>query len=88
MARTLTVLVNSRIQCSVTNYGFPDGTVVKSPPADAGDPRDMDSIPELGRSSEVGNGNPLQYCLENFIDRKEPGKLQSMMLTIVTIMHI
>ena len=88
MARTLTVLVNSRIQCSVINYGFPDGTVVKSPPADAGDPRDMDSIPELGRSSEVGNGNPLQYCLENFIDRKEPGKLQSMMLTIVTIMHI
>ena len=49
--------------------GFPGGTVVKNPPADAGDPRDMDSTPGLGRSSEVGNGNPLQYCLKNFIDR-------------------
>ena len=49
--------------------GFPGGTVVKNPPADAGDPRDIDSTPGLGRSSEVGNGNPLQYCLENFIDR-------------------
>ena len=27
-------------------------------------------IPELGRSTGEGNGNPLQYsCLENFIDR-------------------
>ena len=30
----------------------------------------MGSIPELGRSPGVGNGNPLQYsCLENFINR-------------------
>ena len=49
--------------------GFPGGRVVNNPPANAGDPRDMDSIPGLGRSSEVGNGNPLQYCLENLIDR-------------------
>ena len=49
--------------------GFPGGTVVKNPLADAGDPRDMDSIPGLGRPSEVGNGNPLQDCLENVIDR-------------------
>ena len=56
--------------------GFPGGTVVKNPPADAGDPRDMDSTPGLGRSSEVGNGNPLQYCLENAIDR-DLDKLQS-----------
>ena len=48
---------------------FPGGRVVNNPPANAGDPRDVDSIPGLGRSSEVGNGNPLQYCLENFIDR-------------------
>ena len=31
---------------------------------DTGDERGRDSIPELGRSSGVGNGNPLQYsCL-------------------------
>ena len=40
--------------------------VVKNPPANAGDIRDVDSIPESGRSSRGGNGNPLQYsCLEN-----------------------
>ena len=41
--------------------------VVKNPPANAGDPRDMGSIPGLGRSPGVGNGNTLQYsCLEKF----------------------
>ena len=50
--------------------GFPCGTIVKNLPANAGDARDMGSIPESGRSPGVGNGNPLQYsCLENFMDR-------------------
>ena len=32
----------------------------------AGDTRDLGSIPGLGRSPGVGNGNPLQYsCLGN-----------------------
>ena len=45
-------------------------TVVKDPPANAGDVRDMDSIPRLGRSPRGGNGNPLQYFwLENPMDR-------------------
>ena len=35
--------------------------VVKSLPANAGDIRDVGSIPGLGRSLGVGNGNPLQY---------------------------
>ena len=36
-------------------------------------------IPDLGRSPGEGNGNPLQYsCLENPMDRGEPGGLQSM----------
>ena len=35
--------------------------VVKNPPANAGDKRDMGSIPGLGRSFGEGNGNPLQY---------------------------
>jgi len=43
--------------------------VVKNPPANEGDPRNMGSIPELGRSSGEGNGNPPQYsCLENPMD--------------------
>ena len=46
---------------------FPDGTVVKNLPANAGD---MGSIPGLGRSPEGGTGNPLQYsCQENPMDR-------------------
>ena len=44
--------------------------VVKNPPANAGDIRDVGSIPGSGRSPGGGNGNPLQYsCLENPMDR-------------------
>ena len=44
--------------------------MVKNPPANGGDTGDAGSIPELGRSPGVGNGNPLQYsCLENSMDR-------------------
>ena len=44
---------------------------VKSLPSNAGDTRDMGSIPGSGRSPGVGNGNPPQYsCLENFMDRE------------------
>ena len=35
--------------------------MVKNLPANAGDTRDAGSIPWLGRSPGVGNGNPLQY---------------------------
>ena len=49
--------------------GFP-GNEVKNLPANAGDRRDVCSIPELGRSLGGGHGNPLQYsCLENPMDR-------------------
>ena len=48
--------------------GFPDGSVVKYLPANAGD---MGLIPGLGRSVGGGNGNPLQYsCLGNPMDRE------------------
>ena len=44
--------------------------MVKNLPANAGDVRDLGSIPGLGRSLGVGNGNPLQYsCLGNPKDR-------------------
>ena len=47
-----------------------EARIVKNPSANAGDARDMDSISGLGRSPEVGNGNPLQYaCLENSMGR-------------------
>ena len=49
---------------------FPGGTVVKNPPANAGDTGDMALIPGLGRSPGEGNGNALQYsCLGTPIDR-------------------
>ena len=50
-----------------SSMGFPGGSVVKNPPANAGD---MGSISRSGRSPGEGNGNPLQhFCLGNPIDR-------------------
>ena len=44
--------------------------VVKNPPANAGDRRDLGSIPGSGRSSRGGNGNLLQdSSLEKPMDR-------------------
>ena len=49
-----------------TGTGFPDGPVLKNPPAKAEDAGDTGSIPGSERSSEEGNGNPLWYsCLGN-----------------------
>ena len=50
--------------------GSPGGSVIKNPPAKAGDGGDTGSIPEQGRSPGEGNDNPLQYsCLGNPMDR-------------------
>ena len=50
--------------------GFPAGSVVKNPLANAGDVRDVDLIPGLCRSPGEGDGNPLQdSCLGNPMDR-------------------
>ena len=49
---------------------FPVALVVKNPPANAGDTRDMGSIPGSGKSPGGRHGNPLQYsCLGNHMDR-------------------
>ena len=49
---------------------LPGDSVVKNPPASAGNARDVGSIPGLERSPGEGNGNPLQCsCLENPMDR-------------------
>ena len=58
------------IACAYLNMAFPGGSVVKNPPANAGDPGDEGSIPRSRRSPGGDNGNPLQYpCLENSMDR-------------------
>ena len=44
--------------------------VVKNPPTNSEDIRDLGSIPGSGRSLRGGHGNPLQYSfLENTMDR-------------------
>ena len=56
--------------------GFPGGAVVKNPPANAGDARDVGSLPGLGKSLEEGNGNPPILTWE-IPWTEEPGGLQS-----------
>ena len=47
--------------------GFPGGSMVNYPPANAGE---ASLIPALGRSPGEGNGNPFQHsCLRNLMDR-------------------
>ena len=46
--------------------GFPGGSDGKESACNVADPV---SIPGLGRSPREGNGYPLQYCLENSMDR-------------------
>ena len=50
----------SEFQVAVVASGFFGGSVVKNPPANAGD---------IGSIPGEGNGNPLQYCLGNRMDR-------------------
>ena len=48
--------------------------MVKNPPVNAEDIRDVDLIPGAGRFPGVGHGNLLQYSyLENPMDRKPFG---------------
>ena len=51
-------------------WAFQIALVVRNPLVSAGDAKDSDSIPGLGRFPGVGNGNLLQYsCLKNSMDR-------------------
>ena len=46
--------------------------MVKKPPANAGDVRDVGSISGSERSPRGGHGNSLQYsCLKNSMDRPD-----------------
>ena len=50
--------------------GFPGGSVSKESTYNAGDTKDVGSMPGSGSFPGVGNGNPFQYsCLENLMDR-------------------
>ena len=50
--------------------GLPQGLSGKESAYNAGATGDVGLIPGLGRSSEGGHGNSLQYsCLENHMDR-------------------
>ena len=66
--------------------GFPGGSIVKNPPANAGDTGNMGLIPGSGRSTGGGNGKPFQYsCLENPMDR---GSQEGQLLFLIFIKHI
>ena len=61
---------HSALQQKLTQ-GFPGSTVLKNPPANSGDTRDLGLIPGLENSPGEGNGNLFQYsCLENSMDRR------------------
>ena len=57
------------IKCTQIHHRFPGGSAVKIC-LQCSKSRSLGSIPGLGRSSEEGNGNPLQYsCLGNSMDK-------------------
>ena len=60
-----TTMKHSDFWCCIIKPGFPGGSVVGNLPANAGDTRDLGSIPGLGRSPGGRNGT------------EEPGGLQS-----------
>ena len=67
---------NNTINKIICCFWASSGSDSKESAYSAGDPG---SILGSGRSFRVGNGNRLQYsCLENPMDREEPGGLQSM----------
>ena len=71
MKKRLEVLFSELVKSPLKRWTSQVVLVVKNLPANAGDIRDMGSIPGLGRSPGEGNGNPLQYsCLENPMDRR------------------
>ena len=60
-----------KLSSGIAGLGASHGAqVVKNPPANAGDTRDVSSIPRSGRSPGGGHGNPPQYFrLGNPMDR-------------------
>ena len=69
-------LASFKHQC-LRKLDFPDGSMVKNPPANAGD---AVSIPGSGRSLGEGNGNPLHILAWEIPWTEEPARLYSMEL--------
>ena len=64
--------------CYLPDIGFPSDSVVKNPPATAGDAGDVGSIPGLGRSPGRGNGTHSSILPGIILWTEEPGRLQHM----------
>ena len=64
--------------CYLPDIGFPSDSVVKNPPAIAGDAGDVGSIPGLGRSPGRGNGTHSSILPGIIPWTEEPGRLQHM----------
>ena len=87
LCNTVYMMINSLTECCIMRHdvklvtrcihhkGFPGGSVVKNPPANA---EDAGFIPGLGRSPGEENGNPRQYSCLEIPWTEEPGGLQSM----------
>ena len=69
---------NEKFRLAWKIVGFPGGTLVKDPPTNAGDARDMGLISGSGRSLVKGNGYPLHYSCWRIPWTEEPGGLLSM----------
>ena len=64
------VILYLTLICGLRALDFPGGTSSKEPACQWRRHKRQGSIPESGRSSGGGHGNPLQYsCLENPMDR-------------------
>ena len=71
--------------CAMDYPDFPSDSLEKNLPANSRDARDTGSIPVLGRSLVIENGNPLQYsCMENFMDR---GAWQAIVCGVAKVRH-
>ena len=69
LVRIIYIVTHVNFVLSTYWLGFPGGSAIKNPPANAGS-TDQGSIPESGRFPGGGHGNPVQYsCLENSMDR-------------------
>ena len=61
------IIPHQKLRSSYSLLGFPGGSVINNPPANAGD---AGSIPGSGRHRGVGSIHPLQHsCLENPMNR-------------------
>ena len=66
--------------CLLQSHSFPGGSVVKNPPADAGDARGSGSVSGLGRSPGESGGQPTSVIFpgKSRGQRSPEGYIQSM----------